>query len=56
MAGVFLLLYPSLPGENGLLKGLSFAVMGWFFRVAMNTVSQWVMYMVPTQTLLYLDR
>src|SRR5512143_2152135 len=35
MAGIFLLLYHSLPGEAGIIKGLSFAVMAWFFRVVM---------------------
>jgi len=53
MAGVFLLLYNSLPGATGLIKGLSFAVLAWFFRVVMNVASQWVMYKIPVRTLLY---
>jgi hypothetical protein len=53
MAGVFLLLYNSLPGEIGLIKGLSFAVMVWFFRVVMQAASQWVMFTIPGKTLLY---
>jgi hypothetical protein len=53
MAGVFLLLYNSLPGEIGLIKGISYAVMVWFFRVVMYVASQWVMYTVPVKTLLY---
>jgi hypothetical protein len=53
MAGVFLLLYASLPGEIGLVKGLSFAVIVWFFRVVMYTASQWVMFNVPPSALLY---
>ena len=53
MAGVFLLLYKSLPGETGLLKGVSFAVLMWFFRVVMSTASQWVMFRVPAKALLY---
>ena len=53
MAGVFLLLYNSLPGEIGLIKGVSFAVLAWFFRVVMSVASQWVMYTVSVQTLLY---
>ena len=53
MAGVFLILYNSLPGEIGLIKGLSFAVMAWFFRVVMYVASQWVMFIVPVKTLLY---
>ena len=53
MAAVFLLLYPSLPGEAGILKGLSFAILVWFFRVVMSVASTWIMYNVPARTLLY---
>jgi len=53
MAGVFLLLYKSLPGETGLIKGVSFAFLVWFFRVVMYIASQWVMFNVPVETLLY---
>jgi hypothetical protein len=53
MAGVFVLLYNSLPGETGLIKGLSFGVIVWFFRVVMFAASQWVMFIVPVKTLLY---
>lgn len=53
MAGVFLVLYDSLPGETGLIKGISFAVLVWFFRVVMYVASQWMMFNVPMKTLLY---
>ena len=53
MAGVFLLLYTSLPGETGPVKGLSFALLVWFFRVVMYVASQWVMFNVPGEALLY---
>jgi hypothetical protein len=53
MAGVFLLLYKSLPGETGLVKGVSLAVLVWFFRVVMYAASQWVMFNVPVEALLY---
>ena len=53
MAGVFLLLYQSLPGEVGLVKGISFAILIWFFRVVMHVASQWVMFNVPVRALLY---
>jgi hypothetical protein len=39
IAGVFLLLYKSLPGETGLVKGVSFAFLVWFFRVVMYAAS-----------------
>lgn len=53
MAGVFLILYASLPGETGLIKGVSFAILAWFFRVVMYTASQYVMFNVPVKALLY---
>jgi hypothetical protein len=53
MTAVFLVLYKSLPGETGLVKGMSFAFLVWFFRVVMYTASQWVMFNVPIETLFY---
>ncbi len=53
MAGVFLLLYESLPGQAGIVKGIGFAVLAWFFRVVMSAASQWMMFIVPVKTLLY---
>jgi hypothetical protein len=53
MAGVFLLLYASLPGATGLLKGISFGLLVWFFRVVMSVASSWMMFNVPGSTLLY---
>lgn len=53
MAGVFLLLYTSLPGESGLVKGVCFALLVWFFRVVMSAASQWVMFNVPARAVLY---
>jgi hypothetical protein len=53
LAAVFMLLYASLPGANGFVKGISFGVGVWFFRVVMGVVSQWMMYRVPLNTLLY---
>ncbi len=53
MAGIFLLLYASLPGTVGVVKGISFGVLAWFFRVVMHAASQWIMYTVPVKTSLY---
>ena len=53
LAALFLLVYPSLPGEVGLVKGVSFALMVWFFRVVMSVASQWMMFKVPLKALLY---
>ena len=53
LAGLFLLLYESLPGETGLLKGLSYSLLVWFFRVVMSALSQWIMFKVPGKALIY---
>ncbi len=53
MAGIFLLLYKSLPGQVGVIKGISFGILAWFFRVIMYAASQWMMYTVPGKTTLY---
>jgi hypothetical protein len=53
LAALFLLLYGSLPGEAGLVKGVSFALIVWFLRVVMSVASQWMMFKVPVKALLY---
>lgn len=53
LAAIFLLLYNSLPGSTGLLKGLSFALLAWFLRVVMQAASTWLMFEVPLQTIGY---
>jgi hypothetical protein len=53
MAGMFLLLYTGLPGDTGWVKGLSFAVLAWIFRVVMSAASQWMMFNIPAKTLMY---
>lgn len=54
MAALFLLLYKSLPGETKILKGLSYGLIMWFFRVVMYTASQMMMFKISPNTLLYL--
>ncbi len=53
MAGIFLLLYKSLPGETGVVKGLSFGMLAWFFRVLMSAASQWMMFAIPLSSAVY---
>jgi hypothetical protein len=53
LAGLFLLLYASLPGATGLVKSLFFGGMAWFLRVGMSVAAQWIMYKVPGKALLY---
>ena len=53
MAGVFLLLFDSLPGDHDILKGLIFGLLLWFFRVVMSAASQWMMFTLPIKSTLY---
>ncbi|MBN2590672.1 MAG: hypothetical protein JXA96_12485 [Sedimentisphaerales bacterium] len=53
MAAVFLMIFKSLPGQSGLVKGVSFALLIWFFRVVMSAASSWMMYKVPIETVFY---
>jgi hypothetical protein len=53
MAGIFLMLYESLPGGLGIMKGVSYALLMWLFRVVMSVISQWVMFNIPYDSLLY---
>ena len=52
-AGIFVILYESFPGETGLVRGISFALFAWFFRVVMSVASNWIMFKIPGKTLLY---
>jgi hypothetical protein len=53
LASLYILLYPALPGNVGLVKGISFALMIWFLRVVMSAASQGMMYRVPFKALVY---
>lgn len=52
MAFLFVALTPALPG-GWATKGIAFGLMAWFFRVAMGSASQAVMFQVPASALLY---
>jgi hypothetical protein len=54
MAGVFILLYRCLPGKSGLVKGISYAALLWFFRVVMYAVSQWMILNIPAAAVYYI--
>lgn len=53
MAGIFLLLYNSLPGTSGLIKGVSYAVLIWFFRVAMQALGSWMTFRISEGAVMY---
>ncbi len=54
LAAIFLLLYQSLPGDVGVLKGISFGLLAWFLRTVMYAASNWMMFNVPIRTILYM--
>jgi len=54
ISGIYLILRPSLPTEIGVVKGLTYGLGMWFFRVLMGVVSNWMMFNVPAKTLVYL--
>ena len=54
LASLFLLLYKSLPGSTGVLKGLSFGIILWFLRVVMYAFSQWMTINLRANTVLYI--
>ena len=53
MAGLFIIISKSLSGRSGIIKGLVFGIIIWFFRVVMQVASQWMMYDIPATALLY---
>jgi hypothetical protein len=53
LAGIFLLLFNSLPTEVGIIKGIIFGLLVWFLRIAMSVASSWMTHKVPIKTLLY---
>ncbi|NQT62699.1 MAG: hypothetical protein HQ556_07050 [Candidatus Marinimicrobia bacterium] len=54
LAGIFLLLIQSLPGDTGVLKGLSYGLLIWFFRVVMYGATQYVMFNISLSLLFYI--
>ncbi len=52
MAFLFMALTPVLPA-GWIGRGFAFGLIAWFFRVAMGTASQFVMFKVPLPALLY---
>ena len=53
LAWIFIMIRNSLPGKSGLMKGLNYGLLMWFFRVVMWSASSWMMFTIPTGTLVY---
>lgn len=54
ISGLFFFVLPVLPTETGIIKGITFGLAMWFFRVVMGVISNWMMFNIPGKTLLYL--
>ena len=52
MAFLFAALMPALPG-GWTTKGIAFGLIAWFFRIAMGSASQVVMFQIPASAVLY---
>jgi len=54
ISGIYLMIMPVLPTEYGIIKGLTYGLGMWFFRVLMSVLSSWMMYTIPGKTLVYI--
>jgi hypothetical protein len=54
ISGIFIVILPVLPTNSGIIKGMTYGLGMWFFRVLMGVVSNWMMFNIPVETLLYL--
>jgi len=54
ISGIFIIIMSSLPTEIGIVKGLTYGLGMWFFRVLMGVISNWMMFNIPSKTLIYL--
>jgi hypothetical protein len=52
MAILFVALKPAFPG-GWAIRGIAFGLLAWFFRVAMGSASQAVMFRIPASALVY---
>ncbi|HTP88159.1 MAG TPA: hypothetical protein VMJ34_14485 [Bryobacteraceae bacterium] len=52
MAILFVTLKPAFPG-GWAFRGIAFGLLAWFFRVAMGSASQAVMFRIPASALVY---
>jgi CBS domain containing-hemolysin-like protein len=53
LAAFFVFLRPILPGEIGIVKGICFALIIWYFRSFMAVIFQWMMFPLPSKAMVY---
>jgi hypothetical protein len=54
ISAIFIIIMPVLPSESGIIKGITFGLGMWFFRVFMGVVSNWMTFTIPSKTLWYI--
>jgi hypothetical protein len=54
ISGIFIVIIPALPTDIGIIRGLTYGIGIWFFRVLMGVISNWMMFNVPGKTLVYI--
>jgi hypothetical protein len=54
ISGTYFIIMPVLPTDIGIIKGMTFGLGMWFFRVLMNVISSWMMLNIPGKTLIYI--
>jgi hypothetical protein len=54
ITGIYVIIMQALPTESGIIKGLTYGLGMWFFRVLMGVVTNWMMFNIPGKTLIYI--
>ena len=54
ITGLYLIIMQALPTESGIVKGLTYGLGMWFFRVVMSVITNWMMFNIPAKTLIYI--
>ena len=54
ITGIYVIIMQALPTDSGIVKGLTFGLGMWFFRVLMSVNTNWMMFNIPAKTLIYI--
>jgi hypothetical protein len=54
ITGIYVVIMHALPTELGVIRGLTYGLGMWFFRVLMNVLTNWMMFNIPGKTLIYM--
>ena len=54
ITGIYVIIMQALPTELGIIKGLTYGLGMWFFKVLMSVITNWMMFNIPGKTLIYI--